>query len=76
MKVKTVDGVVNLRGNRCLCRGCDRAFSAVTSFDKHRVRFECKHPADTGLIYNEAKGFWQQPAPEVPIEFHAVAQQA
>lgn len=45
---------------RCQCSGCDRYFSSVGSFDKHRRDGRCLTPdemAARGMLVN-ARGYW------------------
>lgn len=39
-------------GRTCHCGGCHKTFSAVSSFDRHRVGGKCRTPADAGLVRN------------------------
>jgi len=48
-----------LTGNRCLCRGCNRYFSTVANFDRHRRGGQCLDPKDAGLVL--VKGIWKRP---------------
>lgn len=45
---------------RCKCSGCDRYFSSVGSFDKHRREGRCLTEAEMlarGMLVN-ARGYW------------------
>jgi len=42
------------------CPTCDRVFSTVANFDKHRKDGRCIYPEDVGLSLNE-KGIWRTP---------------
>jgi hypothetical protein len=48
-----------LRGRQCYCMRCGRKFGAVSSFDRHRVRFECRDPKEVGMRLNKY-GLWVQ----------------
>jgi hypothetical protein len=46
--------------NRCQCSGCDRHFSSVASFDKHRIEGRCLTTDEMlarGMAVND-KGYW------------------
>ena len=63
MKYQTVDGEVRLSGKRCLCRGCNRAFSTEANFTKHRSKgFKCRHPEDAGMVLDERTNLWKLPS--------------
>lgn len=52
---------------RCVCRGCDRAFSGVSAFDKHQTGAKdgsnvCHDPATRGLVFDGR--YWGWPSPE------------
>jgi len=60
-----------LTGKRCLCRGCDKVFSTVANFDRHRVGKHgidrhCAEPEAVGLVRKEtATGvLYQMPGKE------------
>lgn len=41
------------------CPTCHRTFGGVRGFDVHRVRGECRNPADFGYV--ERDGVWRRP---------------
>jgi hypothetical protein len=45
------------------CAACHITFSTSANFDRHRLSFECRRPADSGLVLNE-RGSWGQPGSE------------
>lgn len=55
-----VDPMLPVGTNRCQCSGCDRYFSSVGSFDKHRREGRCLTEAEMlarGMLVN-ARGYW------------------
>jgi hypothetical protein len=45
------------------CTVCHQTFTAVTGFDLHRRRGQCRKPESIGLVYNPVRRAWSRPAP-------------
>ncbi len=43
----------------CHCPTCHETFSSVDTFDRHRMDFVCRDPAERGLI-RDSRGFWSR----------------
>jgi hypothetical protein len=41
---------------RCHCGTCHASFTSVTAFDRHRRTFQCRPPAECGLVMGG--GYW------------------
>jgi len=59
MEAKASDYRFTAGGKISGCRACDRVFSTVANFDRHRKGGEC-HIDGTGLVLN-ARGLWAMP---------------